>query len=312
MEKLNVWIDSDCGIDDAIAIITACGLKELNIVGASAVVGNVEVDKTYRNVRNVLSLIHREDIPVYKGAAKPIIKPYFSASYFHGSNGLGGAEIPESKAKHEEKNAYDALYEKARELGGNLYVAALGPLSNLAITIADHPDIVNYIRAIAIMGGAVEGGNVTPCAEFNIFCDPHAAEVVFKSGIEVIMCGLDVTMQMKLGQSDIDEIYAYGNKVGDLLYASTITTKQFYRAENERMIYLHDCCPLFYLAHPELFKAVKCGIYVETEGEITLGKTVTDVYSDHKWEDRHCKAVMKIDHDRFIDMVKDIYRSYEE
>lgn len=310
MEKYKVWLDTDAGIDDAIAIVTGLKLDCMELVGAGAVSGNVHVDHTFLNTRNVLSLVGREDIKVYKGASQPLIREYHSGEYFHGANGLGGVLLPDSKAAVEEKNAYDALYEKAIELKGELIVIAIGPLTNIAITIADHPDIVKYIRKIVIMGGAVEGGNVTPCAEFNIKCDPEAAEVVFKSGIELVMCGLDVTRRARLTEADMEEIHSYNNRAADLLYESTLRVKEFNVQGKERGILLHDSCPFFYLAYPEWFEAYPCGVYVETQGSITLGKTVCDLYSDHKWEDRHCTVVMNVDREKMIEKVKEIYRSY--
>ena len=311
MSKMKIWIDTDAGIDDAIALLNAGKLPSLEIVGCSTVSGNVHVDKTFINTRNVLSLMGREDVPVYKGADRPLIKEYRSAEAFHGENGLGGAVIPASKAPVETEKGWDALYEKAKELNGEMILVAVGPLTNVALAITAHPDITKYLKKIAIMGGALNGGNVTPCAEFNIYCDPHAAEVVFKSGIEIIMCGLDVTTRARLNAEDIDEIHGYGNKAADLLYDSTLNVKEFNMKGNKKGILLHDSCPFFFLDDPELFTSYPCGIYVETQGGITMGKTVCDLYSDHKWEDRHCTIVMDVDNDRLIARVKEIYRQHE-
>lgn len=309
MEKYKIWLDCDTGIDDSIAIITALKLPCFEIVGASAVAGNAYLKYTFANTRNVFSLAGREDIKVYKGADRPLFRPY-SPPEFHKANGLGNAIIPDSKAPIETKSAYDALYEKAVELQGELTVIAIGPLTNIAITIASHPDIVKLIKKLVIMGGSVAEGNITPCAEFNIICDPDAAEAVFKSGIEIVMCGLDVTHKTRMTGEDIDEIYSYGNAVGKLLYDSTLYVKEFHNSGN-RAINLHDSCTFMYLAYPELFKAYHCGVYVETQGTITLGKTVCDLYSDHKFEDRHCTVVMDVNNDKFIQITKDIYRSYK-
>ncbi len=305
-----IWIDTDTGIDDAIALLTAVKLADLEVVGVSAVCGNVEHEKTFRNARNVLSLAGREDIPVYPGAIKPLLKELRPAAYFHGNNGLGGAEIPDSKAPWETKKAHEALYEKAKELNGELELVAVGPLTNVATAIVAHPDIVKYLKRILIMGGAVVGGNITPCAEFNIFTDPQAAETVFKCGVPIVMCGLDVTTKACLSYTDIDEIAAYNNPAAKLLDESTRNVREYNIRDGHRSIHLHDSCPIFYLAFPEYFTAYPCGVYVETQGTITMGKTVCDLYTDHKFEDRHVTVVMDLDNDSVVRTMKDIYQLY--
>lgn len=310
MKKIPIWIDTDTGVDDSLALLCACGIEEFDLAGVSAVAGNTTIDNAFRNARDVLSLAGREDVKVFKGADRPLVKPLRTAPHVHGENGLGGAEIPRSKAPVETMNAYDALYEKARELNGELTVCAVGPLTNIAITIAKHPDIVDYIKILNIMGGAAIGGNVTPCAEFNIFVDPHGAENVFKSGIPVNMFGLDVTLKAFLNDDDIKEIISYGNPASRLFEDSN---HLMYKAqENKKFAGLceHDACPVIYTAHPEWFTGQKCGIYVETQGTISQGKTVTDLWTDYKYEDRHCQAFLDVDREKFVSLIKKIYRSY--
>ncbi|MBQ2658496.1 MAG: nucleoside hydrolase [Erysipelotrichaceae bacterium] len=310
MKKIPIWIDTDTGVDDSLALLCACGIEEFDMAGISAVAGNTTIDNAFRNARDVLSLAGREDVKVYKGAEKPLVKPLRTAPHVHGENGLGGAEIPRSKALIETMSAYDALYEKAKELNGELTVCAVGPLTNIAITIAMHPDIVNYIKVLNIMGGAAIGGNITPCAEFNIFVDPHGAENVFKSGIPVNMFGLDVTLKAFLDDEDIKEIISYDNPASRLFEDSN---HLLYKAqENKKFKGLceHDACPVIYTAHPEWFTGQKCGIYVETQGTISQGKTVTDLWTDYKYEDRHCQAFLDVDREKFVTLIKKIYKSY--
>ena len=310
MSKIPVWIDTDTGVDDAVAIITANSLEQLDIVGVSAVAGNTTVENAFNNSRNVLSLAGREDVKVYKGAEKPLVKELKTAGYVHGSSGLGVAVLEESKAPKEDKKAWDALYEKARELDGELNIVAIGPLTNIAITIAKHPDFVNYVKQLCIMGGAIVGGNITPSAEFNIYEDPHGAQCVFKSGIPVKMFGLDVTSKAYLDDDDIEEIVGYNNKASKLFMDSN---KIIY--ENRAKFYdhglcEHDTCPIAYLAHPEIFTGQECGIYVETKGDLTIGKTVSDFYTDFKFEDRHCEAFTDVDREEFVKIIKKAYRAY--
>ena len=309
MNRIPVWIDTDTGVDDAVALITALSLDELDIVGVSAVAGNTTQENAFRNARDVLALKNRKDIRVYPGANKPLVKDLRIATHAHGENGLGDAYIPLSDAPVEETKAWDALYEKAKELNGELRVVTIGPLTNIALTIAKHPDFVEYVKELYVMGGAIVGGNITPCAEFNIYEDPHAGENVFKSGIPIKMFGLDVTLKAYLDDDDIAEIASYNN---DLSRFFSESTKLLY-AWNERNdgtgLCEHDTCPIVYLVHPEYFTGKKCGVYVETQGEITMGKTCSDFYTDFKFEDRHCEAFTDIDREKFVKIIKDAYKA---
>jgi inosine-uridine nucleoside N-ribohydrolase len=309
-KKIPLWIDTDTGVDDAVMLMCATKLDKLDIKGVSAVSGNVSEDKTFRNARAVLSLCGREDIKVYPGATRPLIVEQYYAEYVHGFNGLGGAIIPDSNAPIETEHAYDAMYRVAKELNGELTVAAVGPFTNIAIAITKYPDITKYIKELVVMGGAVVGGNATPSAEFNIYADPHAAETVFKSGIPVKMFGLDVTMKSSLTMEEIEKIYAGTTPRAKLFHDSTsIAIGAYEKRLGEKKVCLHDVCPVLYLVYPELFTLYKAGVYVETESEITFGKTVCDLYSDFKFEDRHCEVAMDVKRDEFAKIVEDLLLS---
>ena len=197
MNRIPVWFDTDIGVDDAAAFLVLNKLPQLVLKGISAVAGNVELDFTYPNARNICALA-KSYYPVYKGAAKPLFRELHTAHDIHGPEGLGRAKLPVSDAPHTTIPAWDAIHEAAVEAGGELQIIAVGPLTNIAITIAKYPDLRTLVRRIVIMGGGAARGNVTPAAEFNIYTDPHAAQMVFKSGIPVVMCGLDVTMDAYL------------------------------------------------------------------------------------------------------------------
>ena len=310
MKKIPVWIDTDTGVDDAVALITANSLEQLDIVGVSAVAGNTTLVNAFNNSRNVLSLMGREDIKVYPGAEKPLVRDLVTASYVHGKSGLGEAMLERSKAPEETEKAWDALYEKARELNGELNVVAIGPLTNIATTIIKHPDFVNYVKQLCIMGGAIVGGNITPSAEFNIYVDPQAAENVFKSGIKVKMFGLDVTHKAYLSDEDIEEIASYNNKASKLFMDSISIIFQIRKKIYDNGLCEHDTCPIVYLAYPEIFTSKKCGIYVETQGDLTMGKTISDLYTDFKFENREQEAFLDIDRERFVKLIKDAYKAY--
>lgn len=313
MNKIPVWIDSDAGVDDAYALVSALKLDNLDVVGISAVSGNVELSKTYKNIRNVISLCKREDIKVYKGADKPlIVKPHY-AYYVHGEDGLGGIEIKESKASHEELNAYDALYKKAKELNGELTLVAIGPLTNIAIAIYKYPDIVNYIKEILIMGGSIGvGGNTTIAAEFNIYADPHAAQTVFKSGMKITLFPLDVTMNTYLNRDELELIKDFNNEVADFLYKASVVPTNLYKSLNlGDVLCLHDTCPFLYLNNPNLFKGKMAGVYVETLSEIELGRTVSDLYvkRDELFE-KNTLVILESNRDEVAKLVLETFKGF--
>lgn len=310
MKKIPIWIDTDTGIDDSIAILCALKTPELDIVGMSAVAGNVELEHTFNNARNVISFGGREDIKVYKGADKPLLRELHPAHHVHGENGIGDVIIPTSNAKIEEESACDALYKKACELNGELTVVAIGPLTNIAITIAKYPDFISKIKQIALMGGALIGGNITPCAEFNVIVDPEAAQNVFKSGAKIIMCGLDVTLKSYLTMDEVNEIGTYNNAHSKYFKDATPPSIKV----NETFVHgyvLHDLCPMWYLVYPEMFETINTSVYVETRGSITLGKTVTDYWNgDGKLPKNDVTAVMNIKREDFANKVMNIFKNY--
>ena len=309
MERKLVWFDTDTGVDDAIALLTGFKMPEVEIVGVSAVAGNAELKYTFKNARNVVYLA-KENVKVFKGAEKPLELDLVTAPHAHGVNGLGDAEIEESDAPIETKEAWDALYEKAKELNGKLKVVAVGPLTNIALTIKKYPDFKDYCKEIYIMGGSAFGGNATPCAEFNIYADPHAAKIVFDSGIHIYMFGLDVTQKALLNHDDIEELCSYNNPASDLFKNSISYLINLYEGMDVYGLCEHDSCPMIYVAHPELFKGEDCGVYVETQGELTRGETVCDLLSHGKYEDRHCTVFLDVDREKFVDIIKNAYKQY--
>ena len=309
MSRIPVWIDCDTGVDDAAALLTAHRLDALEIVGISTVAGNVALDRTTRNTLKVCELMGA-DYPVFPGAERPWRRPYEDASKFHGADGLGGAALPEPKRAAQEEAAWDALFRAAEAYAGRLEVVTIGPLTNLATALVKYPQLAKRIRRILMMGGAAVGGNRTPCAEFNIYADPDAAQAVFRSGVPIVMCGLDVTHQAYLTAEEIEALTRQETAVTRFFLASTRRALELNLAAGQPGLCLHDVCPLLYLARPELFEGRQAGVYVETRGELTRGKTVTDLYSDHQFETKNAFVVLKIDRPRFLEIVSVALRSY--
>lgn len=309
MKRIPVWFDTDLGVDDAVALLTLWRLPELELRGISAVAGNAELRHTFENARNVCALAGI-DVPVYPGAERPLFVPLRTAPLVHGENGVGNVELPPSAAPRETTPAWDALYAAAKDAGGALEVVAVGPLTNLAIALGKHPELKTLIRRILIMGGAAKGGNVTPAAEFNIAGDPHAAQMVFRSGIPMVMCGLDVTTRAYLTPEEVEGLGRHGTPVCRFVRDSNQLALAFFERTNGPGLCCHDTCPVLFLAHPELFTGEQAGVYVETRGSVTLGKTVTDLWSDKQFEDRHVFVVLDVDRDAFARTVQTLLKTY--
>ena len=309
MNRIPIWFDTDLGVDDAVALLSIGKLPNLDLCGISAVAGNAELYRTFENARNVCHLADIR-VPVYPGAEHPLFVPLHTAPLVHGENGVGDVELPPSPAPKETKPAWDALYEAAKAARGELQVIAVGPLTNLAIAFGKYPELKTLLKRILIMGGAASGGNVTPAAEFNIYGDPHAAQMVFRSGVPVVMCGLDVTMKAYLTPAEVDEIGGHGTPVCRFFHDSNQLALKFFERITAPGLCCHDTCPVLFLSCPELFSGEEAGVYVETRGTVTLGKTVTDLWSDKQFADRHVFVVLGVDRDRFAAKVRELLLAY--
>ena len=310
-DLIPIWIDTDTGVDDAVALLCALKLDKLAIRGISAVAGNVEHAKTFKNCRNVLAYAGREDIKVYPGAIKPMCVELDDASEVHGKDGLGGVVIPDSPAEKETMHAWDAIYEAAKKEGGKLQIVAVGPLTNIANAIISHPDLKDMVERILIMGGAAVGGNATMAAEFNIYADPHSAETVMQSGIPVVMFGLDVTVDAYLDSKDIQDIRNFNTKISQFFVDVVQSNLNFYIKNYKREILcIHDACPLIYLQYPEIFTGQKAGVYVETQSRLSFGKTVTDIWSDTKFKSRETMVMLGVDCEKFASTLKGLLQQY--
>lgn len=305
MNQYPVWFDCDTGVDDAIALMALHTLEEIDLVGISAVSGNALLDDTYPNTLRVCGLIGAS-YPVYRGAEQPLYGEPHVSTAFHGSNGLGDVALPvPSSAVLYDTPAWDALYAAAQQHPGQLRLIATGPLTNVAIALTKHPALSSLLHSILIMGGSASVGNVTPAAEFNIYIDPHAAQIVFKSGVPIVMCGLDVTLKALLTPQDWNELAESGSKSGIFVRDCLQTAWKMLQSMGFAGVPMHDACPVLYLVHPELFTAEEAGVYVETQGTITQGKTVTDLYSDKQFEHKNATVVLDVDRDAFIRILKD-------
>ena len=304
MKKIPVWMDCDTGTDDAVAIMLAHSLAELDLLGISTVCGNTTQDHAFHNTHGLNGLMGTA-YPVYRGAEKPLLKDLLISTAFHGENGLGNVELPlPENAVFLQEKAWDALYACASRFPQELRLVATGPLTNVATAFLKYPDLPQLLHSLCIMGGSAAAGNITPAAEFNIFVDPQAAEIVFHSSVKLVMFGLDVTLQEMLTATDLEELRLSGSKAGAFTHACLQCALQSVKRYGLNGVSMHDSCPVMYLVHPELFEGEEAGVVVETRGSITNGKTVTDLYSDKQFPFKNALVMLKVDADAFIRILK--------
>ena len=299
-QRRPVILDCDPGIDDAVALLLAARAPELELLAVTAVAGNVGLDKTSRNARRVLTLAGVE-VPVHAGAAGPMFGEAVTADEVHGADGLLGVPTPEPAFPLSQGAAWDVLWETALAHSGELEIVATGPLTNLGIALTKYPALPEHVKRIVLMGGATDFGNTTPAAEYNIYADPEAAELVFRSGIPIAMCGLDVTHKAYFTQEEIDRLEALGTP--QAVFAAR--TMGFGVEWHQKFLVpgapMHDPCAMMYVLEPELFTGASCWVGVECQGRHTRGRTVTDAYSDAKSpHGPNVELITGVDREKFV------------
>lgn len=309
MKRIPVIIDCDPGVDDTAALLLANQMPELDILAVTTVAGNVGVDKTTNNAKKVRKIMGA-DFPIYQGADKPMFRELVTAAEFHGADGFGGVELPVPEDVLSDEKAWDAIYRIAKECNGELVLIAVGPMTNIGIALAKYKELPKLIQKIVIMGGAAIGGNVTPSAEFNIYVDPEAADMMFCSGIPVHMCGLDVTMKAYATPEELNRIGELGTPQAKLFRDVLQKGLEKYIGWGKLGVALHDPAAVIYTVYPELFTAEEAGVRVETKGPITVGKTVTDLYSDKQFENKNAVVVTDVEREKFLDLVYTLMEKY--
>ena len=254
MPPAPIIIDCDPGQDDALAILLALASpEELEVLAITAVAGNVPLALTQANARKVVELSGRREVPVHAGCERPLVRALVTAEYVHGRTGLDGADLPAPTLPLADAHAVDALIDALRARpAGTVTLCPIGPLTNLALALLKAPDIAPRIRQIVLMGGAIGEGNITPSAEFNIYVDPHAAQVVFEAGVPLVMHGLDVTHQALVTPARLAAIRDLGTPVS----AAVTGLLEFYNVYDQTRrgrpgAPLHDPCTIAWLLRPE-------------------------------------------------------------
>ncbi|VVT30332.1 nucleoside hydrolase [Rhizobium sp. EC-SD404] len=307
-----IIIDTDPGQDDAAAILLALASPELDILGITTVAGNVPLDWTTRNALIICELAGRDDIPVYAGAHGPLTRPLVTAEHVHGKTGLDGPLLDEPVLKLQDEGAVDFIIRTLRaEEAGTVTLCALGPLTNLALALQKAPEIAGRIAEIVLMGGGFfEGGNITPAAEFNIYVDPEAADVVFRAGVPIVMMPLDVTHKVLTTRARTEAIAALPSKATQALAEMLVFFERFdeqkYGSDGAP---LHDPCVIAYLLRPDLFSGRVCNVEIETASELTRGMTVVDWW--HVTDRLPNATVMRdVDAAGFFDLLTDRLATY--
>ena len=271
---INIIFDTDPGVDDAFALLYALNHPNINVLGITTVFGNVPVETSTKNALILSEMAHKGTI-VYQGANKPLEREVTNyPSFIHGHDGLGDTNHPQSKFNASKLDAAQFIINEINENSGNINLVAVGPLTNIANSIKQDPSIANKVNSLLIMGGSwLAGGNITPVAEANIYNDPEAAEIVFKSGLPIIMVGLDVTHKVFLSQKDIDKLSSLNNSGKFLKKISNIYMKFYKDTRNMDGCFFHDATAVIAMTNPEFFKYKVARVYV-SQDNLTRGQTV--------------------------------------
>jgi inosine-uridine nucleoside N-ribohydrolase len=270
-----VIIDTDPGVDDALALLLAMRSPELKIEAITAVAGNVPLELSLPNALRMVEIAGRTDIPVAVGAKTPLLRRLVTAAYAHGENGLGGAVFPEPKITPIAEPAAKFISQIVRKYPGEITLITIGPLTNIATALTADAELARMIKSLVMMGGSLSGGNITPAAEFNVYVDPEAARIVFQSGIPITMVGLDVTRKTSLTDEHVRILEGGQNPVSQA--AAKIARNAINHNREQGFLVgpnMHDSLAVAGFLDPSLLKFQDYYVDVETTGELTAGETL--------------------------------------
>ncbi len=313
-----IILDTDPGVDDAIAILLAARSPELKVEAITPVAGNVPLDFTLPNALKLLELAGRTDIPVAAGACAPLVRNLITAKSVHGENGLGGVELPEPKLQPVKETASELIRRVVRANPGEISIVGIGPLTNVATALRSDPALAPMIKSIIVMGGSLSGGNITPAAEFNFYVDPEAARIVFDSGVPLTMVGLDVTRKALVRQEHLRQLDAAGTPVCDFAAKILRATMARWSHGGEQTVALHDPLTVASLMDPEILKLRDYYVLIETAGEASAGESLgyaqapvrrsaplaTSVFTESNAPFRpNAKVAVDVDPERFFNLL---------
>ena len=302
MTPTRIIIDTDPGIDDALAFLLALASPEIKLEALTTTQGNVTVEKATRNALSVLELANASHIPVAQGSMLPLVLPLRASDAVHGESGLGNSELPEPRAIPIPQHAVDYLIERVLAEPNEIIIFPIGPLTNIAMAIRKEPGFAKAVKELVIMGGAIrEGGNVTPLAEFNIFVDPHAAHIVFHSGIPITLIPLDVTNKCLLKQEHLDRLLNSRSPISRFIREAV----GVYLKSSLQLGYqgsaLHDPLTLATIIAPELLTLSEYYVDVDISGGVSMGKIFADFYNIMK-RPANMKVALDVRGEDFIEL----------
>lgn len=316
LQRTKLIIDTDPGVDDAIALLMVFQLSEFEVIGLTTIFGNVSTEDATRNALHLCEVAGFPDIPVAEGSPEPLKRgPPFIADFVHGSDGLGNTFPSPPKNKKIDKNACEFLVDKVSEYPGEVTILALGPLTNIALAVKKDRSFASNVKRIVILGGSFfASGNINPAAEANIYGDPEAADIVFTCGAEIVVVGLNVTTQVMLSDQDLCELRDSGGRYGRYIY----NISQFYKdwhvkSDDVHGIFLHDPTCFAALYKPQLFEFKRGAVRVETQG-ICTGHTLMDLglknwNSDNPWTGvQPVSVAWTVDAAAVINLVKEVLK----
>lgn len=300
--KRPIIIDTDPGVDDAVAILLALASPELEVLGLTAVAGNVPLATAAGNARRIGELARRPDLGVFAGCPRPMVRSAATAEPVHGADGLGGVVLPGPMVQLRPKHAVDWIVDTLMAAEDEITLCALGPLTNLAVALVKEPRIQPRIGEIVVMGGAFAGGNSTPVAEFNIHTDPHAAHVVFRAGCKLTLIPLDLTYQAIATPARLARIGAIGTPVAAFVAAILASYGRAFGPYGMEGGAMHDPCVIAYLLQPDLLSGRTVNVEIEIGSQTALGMTIMD-----RWgvtgRAANCTVMHAIDADGFFDLL---------
>ncbi len=300
MTRIPIILDTDLGIDDAVAIAAALHAPELDLRLITTVAGNVSIDKTTRNALQLMDFWNAS-VPVARGAATPLVRPLRDAASVHGESGMAGYSFEQTRRTVLNKPAVEAMHECLNASAEPVTLVAIGPLTNIALLLTQYPECKSKISRIVLMGGSAGRGNFTPYAEFNMGVDPEAAARVFESGLQIQMCGLDVTNNAVLTPEYLAALPTHGRS-GKMLHGIFSHYRSGSMTTGLRM---HDLCAIAALVRPALFEWHSCFVAVETQGRWTSGATVVDI--DNKFgQPANAQVALDIDIAGFRDWASQV------
>ena len=296
--KIKIIMDCDPGVDDALALAYAAANSDsFELLAVTSVSGNQSIEKVTRNALD-LTEFYGLPVPVAQGMEAPLIRDAVFAGEVHGATGLGSCVLPKAKKHLQPENAVVFLHKVISALpdGEQVTLVPTGPLTNIALLLKVFPEVKSKISQIVFMGGAAMGGNTTPAAEFNIYVDPEAAKIVFKSGVPLVMCGLDATHPSHITDDQISQLLASEDPVPHACGEMAVFSLNQPYNKGKNAVSIHDAVPFIYLLHPEIFTAKKAHLDVDRSEGVSRGSTICD-FRCQNYEESQLNALVLMDAD---------------